>query len=632
VLHEGTSRSGVSLLVSGAAVLVLAVLSLVTIGPGGALVLLGGVVLALATGRLVPALSGPASWAAAVVLEIGLVGTLSVVLAFLSPRLHGPVPNLAILAAPVMLGAAGLALAHLRGMTSREDDGARQRAAVVATMTGVVLAVSAWVATRGPAFGVAWAMSGDARNHMRMIRGILDVGGLTPVQLRGYPALIDGMSAVIAGSGDRASLNAGDLMLHDAGAMSTTYVLAVIAVAVLLIAALLESLPGNLGRGRVSLPVAVVLLGCGALAGTPLVLGTALSDGFVNAYGSLPLAMAAVVLGLRCLSRPSPAALLLLGPATILTLLGWTILAVVPAAITGAVLVLLLLRRPRWNAAGGWTRLAWACAATVAAGSLVALLGAVYTQRAALRAAFLLPGTATSPEPHVLQLIALVAAVVLLFSRARREREQMLAVLATLVLGFLVIRVIRAVPVGPPVWNYYSVKTLWLVASCSVWILFVPVATAAASLTAWSRPSITRVGAAAAGSLAVLIALGFATVVAEPLQKARTGWVQPTAPVIARVAEAGDHRGPFVLWAWSDPGNDRLANFWAGGIWGPGGEGIVTQPDILSWGYTMTGQLADLCNLAAGAPDLRVITKSAMLEAEVAKACPGTGTRFVVDK
>jgi hypothetical protein len=611
-----------------------AALSLLAVGLAGTLVVAGAWALAAGMGRLVPGLRGSVSVAAAVVVEVSLLVGLSVVLAKLSPRLHGAVPNLAILAAPLLVGLMLLVLACWRRVPMSPPT-VRSRPVVNLTVLGVVLAVTTWVAARGPAFGVAWAMSGDARNHVRIMRGILWSGGLTIEQLRSYPAVINAVASLFAGATDRGALAPGELMLNDAQAMATTYVLSVIGVAVLLVGALLEMLPRAIAMAR-RLPagVVVVLFGCAAASASPLVLGTALADGFLNAYGSLPIALAAVVLALRCCREPSPAAYALLGPATVLALFGWTIIAAVPATATAVVTVVLLGQWLRTRRTTRWHALVWGLAAVAPVGAMAVTLGVVVTQRERLRAAFLLPGTVTTPEPHVLLLLGLVAVGALVAAGMGAERLQLLVPVSVAVTGWVTIRVIRELPGGEPVWNYYSIKTLWLVASCLVWVAFLPLLRVAvrpvpSSSRRWSEAA--RATQMAAWSVAVLMVLGFGTPVAEPVVKAAKGWYQPTGPSIAETAEAGDRGDPFLLWHWADPGTDRLANFWAAAIWGSTAAGGYTSPDVAGWAYTETGQITDLCVMATATPGLSVITQNPDLDEQLDEACPGNTASVLVD-
>jgi hypothetical protein len=622
------ARPVAAVVVTGA----VAVLAVAGLGVAGSVVLAGGWTLAAGIGRVLPGLSGPASWAAAVIVETCVICGLSLLLALASPRLHGMVPNLAILVAPALLGV-GLIGTSLRWPRSTAAPHLRQRYGLAAIVTTGVLTISTWIATRGAAYSVAWVMSGDARNHARVIRATLADGGLTLDQLRAYPALVDTVASVVAAAGGRAGLGAGSLMLDDAQALATMWLLAVIAVAVLLMAALCEFLPAELAtRRRLPLTTAVALLGAAAAAGCPLVLGTGLSGGFVTGYGSIPFALAALVLALRICTRPSPVAFALLGPATMLTVFGWTVLAAVPITATAVVSLILLLNWRRSRARLPTRRgLVWVLASLPPVGAVVITIGIVVTQATTLKAAFLLPGTVTSPQPRVLPLLGVLAVAMLLAARTTADRHRLMIVAAVALAGFFTIYGMRTIAPGPPIWTYYSAKALWLIASSVIWVAFLPVLRLpqpAPDLLAQLR------GAAAAGafSLALLVGLGFTTTIPDPLSAAGKGWNQPTAPAIDRTVRAGNVPGPFLLWDWSDPGNDRLANFWAGDVWGVDARGGLTQPDVVSWAYTETGQLTDLCTMAKLAPGLRIITRSPALSGALAGTCPGTGARVILDR
>ena len=178
----------------------------------------------------------------------------------------------------------------------------------IALITLVVgLGLARWIASLGENYGVAWAMSGDARNEVFIMRSILMDGGLTVHQLRAYPAVIDNLMALISGAGGRAGLLPG-ADLHDARAVATVYTLAGIAVALMLISTLFELLPSTLRSSPVRLPLGafVVFFACAITSASPLVLGTALSGGFVDAYASLPVIIGGLVLVFRFCTEPSP--------------------------------------------------------------------------------------------------------------------------------------------------------------------------------------------------------------------------------------------------------------------------------------------------------------------------------------
>ncbi len=376
------------------------VLSLATIGPPGTLVLVGAWLLAAALGRALPGLSGTVSWAASILVLTILLTALSAALAIVSPRPHGRVVYLLVLLVPAVLGLVGWIAARGRDghhQAPRE----RQRGGLAVAVVVVGLGVAKWIASTGKDYGVAWAMSGDARNHVLILRTVLQDGGLTTGELRKYPALVNNLMALISGAGTRTGLPPGQLMLHDAQALATTYVLAGIGVALMFIAALLELLPDRYSQApRLPPSVVVVLLACAATSASPLVLGTALFGGFVTAYAALAMAVACIVVAIRLCTAPTPLALALLGAMAPVMLVAWSPLAMVPGALVVVSVLVVSVRARRGSVdlahlAPTW---AWVGAAIVAFGALVVTLGVVVVEWSTLVAQFSEAGAIWQPE------------------------------------------------------------------------------------------------------------------------------------------------------------------------------------------------------------------------------------------
>ena len=632
---HGSVKHDVCLALKCALILATAVLSMVTMGLPGSLMLAGAWLLAAGLARTVTALSGPVSWAGAIVVEITLVVGLSGVVAHLS---HSPQPaviSLAILAAPSLLGLGALLFAYLRAQGVQPNRvAAHPFPALMVQCAG--LAVAAWIAARGPGYGYAWAMSGDARNHVLIVREILSQGGLTPGELKIYPALIDAVIALISGAGGRAGLAPGQLMLHDVQAVATTYILAALAVASLSVAALLELRPREMAESRrLTVPVVLVLAASAAVAASPLVLGTALFGGFVDAYGTLPLVLAAMVLAIRCCATPSPATFILLGPATGLILFAFPILVVVPVALVMLATVVIVLshdnREP--SAAGvrrGW---AWVGAGCVSWGAVAVTAGVFATQETRLRAAFVLAGAITSPQPATLWLVGLVTIAVLLQTRHRRGRLQMLVPLAVAIVGQAALQWLTHLTGTGTVWTYYASKSLWMLASCLIWVAFVPLMQVAEVRHAGVRAAVrdTTLASAQVGalSIAIFIIVGFTTTIGDPLGAAAAGWASPTASVASEASVLADRYQRFVFWEWSDPADDKLGNFWAAAAWGttPSGGGVGSPGlpgGVYAWAYMETESgLDELCEAVRAIPGLVVVTTSPALGARSTAVCPG---------
>lgn len=622
----------------------------------GALVLTAAFLLATGCGRCLPALHGPAAWASGVVLAYGFVVAGSAVTALVAPHEHGQAVDLAVLAAPNLLGVALLAVGMRRAGPPREDASGlgAPAAAVPALAVAGVLVAALVVALSGDHHGIAWAMSGDARNHVAISRGIVAAGGLTEAELLATPAAVNALIAVLAGAAGRSGA-AGQLIAQDVHALASASVLAAVATAVLLAAAVLELVPGSRSpRGRVRWPVAVVALGAAAATGSPLVLGYAARDGFVSAFATLPLALAAVVLVLRLVAEPSawaPAVVLLLLTVP-LAFVSWTVLAVVPLVLLALAVVVTSARRlvpalrtgadtgarvprgGRWTAVWSWALLGLAVA------EMVAVTVVVWAVRRRLVDQLSMPGGAQ--ETNALLVLALGAGAVAvgIASSRRAVRWGALVPVAVSVVGLLTVHWLRGLPAGPPSWTYYALKTNWLVSATLVWLPFVPLAlwvrdAVGADAARAARP-LWRVGAsAAAGSASVLLLVGSLTSAPAPLPLALRGWDQPTADAAGVALDAADLGEPYVLWRWSDPGNDRLGNFWAALAWGTDRAGRWTglpgyPAGVAQWAYEAGSETSDLCALGEASPGLTVYTRDQSLGGEVDGTCPTAGMHVVV--
>lgn len=613
--------------------LVTAVLSLTAIGLPATLVLGGAWSLAFGYGRLHPALRGPAAWAAGIVTELAVLCSLDFALALVSAREHGRVVHLVILLVPPALGLAVAFLApRLLGRevgTPADPAPHPSRAGLALLVTVVGLAIELWVSGHGRGYDVAWALSGDGRNHVLILRRLLGQGGITLSELRNFPALANDVAAIISGAGGR-SRPPGALMLHDARAVSSTYVLAGIGLGCMFVAAILESLPRTTRMARRLPPgVLVVTLVATVTTASSFVLGTALLDGFFPTYATLPVAVAALVLAIRCLNDPSPYSFGLLGVATVFVLFAWTILAVVPVAATVVVTAALARRLIRGPG--------WIVASVVSLGAVLLVLGVLITQYGKLRTQFLVPGPPPTPAQHwVLYLFALIAVALLAGSPDREALWRRAVPTAVVAISLITVYWLRAITPDGQTWTYYGAKSLWALTCCVLWIAFLPIALAAAGAPA-RRP--VRASADAmqflAAGLAVILVVGLLTKVKDPLHEASHGWTQPSAGVVTEVATLGDQRKPFVLWGFSDPGDDRLGDFIAELTWGSTEDGDALPlpgfpQGFYEWGYEDDFTFPRLCLLARAVPELHIITKQPALRDQMRDSCPASGAHVLV--
>jgi hypothetical protein len=330
----------------------------------------------------------------------------------------------------------------------------------------------------------------------------------------------------------------------------------------------------------------------------------------------------------------------LIGASIVFSLFGWTVLVVVPVVATVVLTCLLgrlsVLRRrdARW-----WWR--WGAGMSIAWGGVLTTIGVLVTQYSTLRAQFLTPGPPPTPVQHwTLYLVALVALVAMLIGAGRQELRARAIAPAVAVAGVATTYWLRAITPDGQTWTYYGAKTLWAIATTVLWVVFLPLAdyalgAASATGPAWRR-RFAPVGAAA-GGVAGLIVIGFLSNVANPLRAAANGWTQPSAAVMAEVTAAGNQRSPFVLWQWSDFGDERLGDFWAVLTWGSTPDGQVTAAfppslpgGLYGWGYAENGDFRQLCVLARGVPGLHVITATPSLVKQMRDSCPASGAHVLV--
>lgn len=596
-------------------VLLVALVTSLVVGLPAALILLGTACLRFATGRTL-GVSAAAAWAAAVVLEIGVLLAGLMALPVLGLDILTRPAAAVVLLLPVLVAAASL----LRARVASEEP----TPWLDPTLGGIcigVLAAAHWVQQKGPGTGVAWAMSGDARNHVLLARGVIDDGGLTLTTLRHYPATSDGVAAAVAALGGRTGRLPGALLLHDVNALAHSYVVMAVLLSGLFACAVAAAASTRDGSTLLHGPgPAVAAVVASVLPVTALVSGTALHDGFFSAYLGLVVLLAAVVLMVVAVREGSGPIVVLLASTGPLLLTVWSVLSLL---VPPAVLVLLprLVRSTRPKAA------ALALAAAALALIAPAVVAVNHTE---LAAAFVLPGGLTRPHEQLLTALVLLTAGSATLAHAPLRQRASLTLLAALTGGGVVLMALAAVGPGPARWQYYGGKTLWLVTASFLWILVMPGADLAMSRR--RGKGIAAIGAAALGAVA-LAAADMSTPLKNPLQMAAEGWDQPVAANVPALRRFGDAGTPYIFWHWSDgstyTGEDRIDNFWAVAAWD--GAAPANGLDPVRWGYESSGDPQQLCTLASAVPGLRVVTRDPHLQADLAARCAPAAPQVVLD-
>jgi hypothetical protein len=613
-------------------------------GPAGALVVLGALALAVGSRRLFPSLGGPVLCAVAVLLEFAVLSVSALALPVVADGVLTQRSALVVLAVP-LLAAAALGLVSLRATRRRTSDHATT--GITSGHSAINLAplaafLAAWVVgTRGGGYATAWAMSGDSRNHVELIWQVIAHRGVTPDDLSGYPLMTDAVAAFLAAATGRAGLAPGQLLIHDATALSSAYLLSAAALAALFAAALLETVNAT-SAPETSRRWATVIVSAtlgGLLVTTALVTGTGLYGGALSAYGAAALGMAVVVLALRAMTRPSAITLLLVAAGGPLLLTTWPVIALLVPPLVVLLAVRGSLARPR-------PTLWWP--ALVGAGVLAAAPYVVFfAKRAQFRSWLVAPGTVVGPSPWFFLVLILVA-VGLAATGRHWSRTAMAVPLTVLLVGAVVIWRLATLGPGPMTLTYYTTKTLWLVESFAVWDLFVPVVAATIASEATARARWRASSAAVVGSAALLAAIGLVTPLTNPARSAWNGWNQPRAAGIAALERVADAGAPFVFWHWTDGGsqvadgkridrnlNDRILNFWSAALLDHQSPVASHDPALLpggmiTWAVNAYGKMDQLCVLAKAVPGLVVVTQDRSLPRDFRAECAGPSPTFQV--
>ena len=335
-------------------------------------------------------------------------------------------------------------------------------------------------------------MSGDSRDHIQIARTVISSGGLTVHELKSYPAIVNSLSAIMSVANGRSGLLPGDLMVHDAQALASTFVLSIIGIATLFMASVYQFVPKAVRELR-RIPVALTttLLACAGIAITPLVLGTTLNEGYLSAYGALPVALAVVVLALDLCDKPSFPMLVLLGVGTVLTMFSWTMLVIVPGS-ASLVVALVYLRRafPHRTQLGSYLRdrWAWVLGAAFSYGLIVILAIATVVQRRVLETQLSYPGAIVAPSEDLLFIFGLVSLGFLCVLPTSLRKIRLVIPIACAVFGSIAVHWINTLAHNQGlVWTYYAAKTEWLVVSSILWVAFVPVAIYASKIRGTTR-------------------------------------------------------------------------------------------------------------------------------------------------
>lgn len=634
--RRAASRADAAMIAAVASFVVVAALSVATVGVPPTLFLAGVWIYAAGINRFVPGLSGPVSWVAGMVGESVLVTAQSGVLALVAPHAHPQWVYVIVLLVPLIV--AGVAWWYLASSASPREGVARSRPRTSGEPYLALIAVVAIEAMfeaiklHGHDFGLTWFMTGDARNQVVGTRQILAAGGLTLHELKSYPAVVNAITAVFDGAGGRADLNSAALMVRDVQAMVATVVISCVGIALCFIAALGETFARSGGDER-RLPryVVIPLCAAGSVSIGALVLGLGSSGGFLSAMGCLVFALASLVLGLRLAQGYDDAALITVTLAMYLVVGSWTFLVVVPALATVVGCVAGATRLGR--RVGGWPSRdvkVTAGALLFAVASLAGIAGALILNGSTLVAQAKSAGGIVAPNPRIFVWLGVVVAVVVLTAPGTRQRLVRLVLVGEFAVLALTVLWLYAMHPGGVHWSYYATKMIWLATVTVVWAPFVVLIDALRAAERVIRRvgprALTRVAVAAVGSSGVLWGISHETPYPFPWHWAFVGSTFPTPRIIEAVTQQADIGGPFVFWAYSSPADEKLGNFWSALTWDYNANGTVKRSpgpeNFPTWASAENGSLASLCQIVSEY-ELRVVTHNSRLVPTLLKDCPG---------
>lgn len=616
-------------------VVVSAGLTIATVGFPPFLFVLGTWLFAAGAGRSCASLNGPSSWVAGIVLEATFLTAESATVALVSPHPHGQWVYVVMLVVPLVT--AGLAAAWFS--TSNGRHRARGSAAIsgeplVALLVLVLVeATFELIKLRGHDFGLSWFMEGDARNQVVGTRQVLAAGGITLKEMTSYPAVVNAISAIFDGAGGRSGLSAGTLLIRDVQAMVATVVLICAGASLCLMAAIAETFDRGEREVR-RLPVLVLIpLGVGGSVSLgALFLGLGSSGGFLSAMGCLVFAVASLVVGMRLVQRYDNATMVVATFAMFLVVGSWTFLVVVPglALLVGVVRGVQRVRQLRHREG---TRRELRLTTLVLAVSSLSLIGvavALVLNGHVLVTELKNPGGIVAGNLGFFEWLGAASVLVVLVAPGARQRSVRLLVVAEFVVLCLVVLWMHSIHPSGVAWSYYATKMLWLATCTLVWVPFVLVVDALRGAGRLLRRSgsvaTARVVLAVAGSGVLLWGINQETPYFFPVRSAFDGSTLPTPRMVQTVVRDADEGTPSVYWAYGNPMDDKLGDFWSALSWAYDPNGTLKPgaagADYVHWAYAEQGTLTQLCQVVSEYR-LRIVTTNPHLIPTLWWECKG---------
>jgi hypothetical protein len=456
---------------------------------------------------------------------------------------------------------------------------------------------------------IPWAMSGDMRNHVLIVRDTVEAGGI-PVP--GYPALGNAVAALVGGWRFDAGASGAGSLGAEVEAIALTMVLLLSAVSLVAVSLVRDAV----GSRDVQVVVGTVVLGLLPLS--QIWLHTYLYEGFMPTA----LAVAVTIAAASEVARPD---------STVVWRVGGCTLAGIGVALTFPPLLPLLCAMIVWtlltalssgSAWSPWRQTVSVLGAALAIGVAGTLLLHLPSIESAARSRLDLYGRISSVEPWALPASAAVAiALLVLAGPAARS----LASVTTLVGAAAVTadrfleRVLEA--------SYYVDKTRWM----SVFVMLtLLVATATALLRDSSAVGFRVAAGAVLGAVALVGTLPILQQVpSQPvLRTLATGWSLPSPDEAALIIDLNSREPRSVVWRISpEPLATRVIDIWLT-------SGLEETDTTVTWGYRADVLSSDaVCRFAAAHAPMTIWVPTDGAASVMDALCNGEGVSVeVVDR
>jgi hypothetical protein len=213
--------------------------------------------------------------------------------------------------------------------------------------------------------------------------------------------------------------------------------------------------------------------------------------------------------------------------------------------------------------------------------------------------------------------------------------------MGTIAVTCIVVYAVTRQPSGSE-WNYYPAKLAWLWILAGLPMLLIPAAYAVPAFVGGRlRREAVDASFRVTSSVVVLALAAVMVRVSSPLLPPAlalvgggghvfgnawsipAGWGQPDARMVRFVLDLAREDRSWVIWSYSDPGHDRLGNFWLSTLDPLPAPGQGPRVDAFGgWAYTYDPtDIAALCSLLASKPGRTVATADPALLGIVRTSC-----------